>query len=133
MAKQERQVKNDLPKERITIFNDSSGKSVAHHYQGGNLLFGLVLIGGGTLLLLSTLDIIPWTAWQHVLQLWPLLIIFWGMQVIFSRNQFSIWLVNIIGAILIAFIILFVLHRTNPSLVSGLPTGLKEVFSIIGG
>lgn len=132
MAKKEKENKKNLPKERVTIFNDSSGKSVAQPYHQGSFLFGLLLIGAGILLLLSTLDIISWSAWQYTLQLWPLLVIFWGIQVIFSRNRISQLVINILGAVLIVFIVLFVLHQTNPTLVRGLPTELLDLFSIIG-
>jgi len=50
--------------------------------RGTSMLFPVILIGAGVLLLLAALDILPGLNWTAVLRLWPLLLIFIGLDII---------------------------------------------------
>jgi hypothetical protein len=47
-----------------------------------SMLFPVILIAAGVLLLLATLDMLPELHWEAALQLWPLLLIFIGLDII---------------------------------------------------
>ena len=47
-----------------------------------SMLVPVILIAAGVLLLLATLDLLPDLHWEAALQLWPLLLIFLGLEII---------------------------------------------------
>lgn len=50
--------------------------------RGISMLFPVILITAGVFLLLATLDKLPDLHWEAALQLWPLLLIFFGLDII---------------------------------------------------
>ena len=46
------------------------------------LLIPLVLVAAGVVLLLNTLGIVAWRAWDTIARLWPVLIIGFGVYVL---------------------------------------------------
>ncbi len=48
----------------------------------GGLLFPLLLIAMGTLFLLNNLGIVSWTVWRVIGQMWPVLLIAIGLDIL---------------------------------------------------
>ncbi len=126
--KEQKNKKSSLPKERVTIFGSSDDQS---GNKQSNTVYGLILIGVGVLFFLNTLDLVPWEVWGSLWKFWPLFLIFWGFQIIFSSNRATHWLVTIVGFILVGFVILFVIYQTNSSLLQSLPPEFDQIFSIM--
>lgn len=57
-------------------------------------LAGLFLLFLGTLLLLQSLDILPWAIWKTLWRFWPVLLIMTGLGVLLRR--FNGWLVSLL-------------------------------------
>ncbi len=64
-----------------------------------SLFWPLVLIGGGTLLLLSNMGYLPWQSWNVLWRLWPLLLVALGVDLLIGRR-------SLVGAIISALVIL---------------------------
>jgi hypothetical protein len=76
------------------------------------LFWGIIVLFAGILWLLSNLGLIPSSIWYQLWRLWPILIILWGVSILFSKSGVkSIWLsmvmVVIIAAAVSAFAFLF--------------------------
>jgi hypothetical protein len=55
---------------------------------------GVFLLFIGTVLLLQTLDILPWSLWNTLWRYWPVLLINAGLSLLFRR--FNVWLVSLV-------------------------------------
>ncbi len=67
-------------------------------------LFGpIILVGIGVILLLNTLAIVDWNIWRSLLNLWPILIIAAGLDILFGRRSALGSL--IVGIILMALVL----------------------------
>ena len=47
----------------------------------------IILIVLGVLLLLNTTGVVPWEAWESLWRFWPVLLILWGVGIIFGRGS----------------------------------------------
>lgn len=63
---------------------------------------GLVLILAGVILLLNTTGFLPWSVWNNVLSLWPIVLIALGVQVIFPKKKIPWFLMSLILILVIA-------------------------------
>lgn len=66
---------------------------------------GFLVVAIGTVLLLNQQGLIDWSIWSYIIQFWPVLLILWGIQLIFNRSRISLWLslVLIIGVLAVAY------------------------------
>jgi len=49
------------------------------------ILIPLILIAAGVLLLLNTLGVLPWDAWSEIWRFWPILVILFGLAVLWKN------------------------------------------------
>ncbi len=68
----------------VEIFGDSMGRH--HHRDSGSVVWGVMLLLGGCMLLLNTMNAVPWQVWDYIGHFWPILFIFMGLQVIFGNT-----------------------------------------------
>jgi predicted ferric reductase len=61
-----------------------------------------VVIFIGVVFLLNNLGILPWEAWRQIWRLWPILLILFGIEMIFGRSR---WAQIIIGILVILFLL----------------------------
>lgn len=47
----------------------------------------IILIVLGVLLLLNTTGVVPWEAWESLWRFWPVLLILWGVGIVFGRGS----------------------------------------------
>ena len=82
---------------------------------------GIFLLFIGTVLLLQSLDVIPWALWDTLWRFWPVLLIISGLSMLFGCYNF--WLVSLLLlALLFACLGLAIWQHENP-LPSGSNTG----------
>ncbi len=56
-------------------------------YQGESFVFPVVMLGAGTVFLLSNLGYLTGDAWRLLLQFWPILLIAFGLDLLLSRRS----------------------------------------------
>lgn len=56
-------------------------------YQGESFVFPVVMLGAGTVFLLSNLGYLAGDAWRLLLQFWPILLIAFGLDLLISRRS----------------------------------------------
>jgi hypothetical protein len=56
---------------------------IDRRYRG--VVMPLVFIVAGVLLLLNSLDVLPWGVWQGVARLWPILVIGFGANLLWQH------------------------------------------------
>jgi len=57
--------------------------------KSNKIISGLTLLLIGTILLANTLDILEWSVWSNIIKLWPLLLVSWGISLIFRGKNLS--------------------------------------------
>ncbi|GEM_PF-4877219 len=55
---------------------------------------GIFLLFIGTVLLLQTLDVLPWALWDTLWRFWPALLIITGLRILLRR--YNAWLVSLL-------------------------------------
>lgn len=78
-----------------------------------NIVGAFLIIGFGTILLLNNFGTLPWSIWEVIFRFWPVLLILWGLELVFSRNIICNLLVNIIGILLFFFILSYAVSLFN--------------------
>lgn len=81
----------------------------------GRLILGTLVLIAGVIFLLVNLKLIPGLKLEHVLDLWPLLVIFMGIRLLLGHRHFSTWLALLIVLIMVAITVaaLFLVTRTG--------------------
>ncbi|MDD5081985.1 MAG: DUF5668 domain-containing protein [Dehalococcoidales bacterium] len=57
-------------------------------------VWGIFLLFAGTVLLLQTLDILPWSLWNTLWRFWPVLIVIVGLSILLRQQ--NVWLVSLL-------------------------------------
>ena len=78
---------------------EEQGVSERRRRHGGGLVWPMILIGAGIVFLLNNLGILPWGVWQTIFQMWPLLLIAVGLDILIGRR--SAW-----GSLLVVMLLL---------------------------
>lgn len=65
----------------------------------------LILIFIGILFLLQNFGILPWSVWGFLWRFWPLLLIIWGLQIIFGRTPTSRVAISIVAILLMLLVL----------------------------
>jgi hypothetical protein len=94
------------------------------HYDGGNLLWGSLVLLAGVALLLNYLGILSWQFWNFILPFWPILLVLLGIRIIFGRNWVSSLIVFLVGLAILAAIIIYGLMQIHSPLTSYFPPDL---------
>jgi hypothetical protein len=80
----------------------------------GGLVGPLILIGLGVLFLLANLGVLNWNFWQIAIRLWPLLLIAFGLDILFGRRSPWISLTIALVVLVIAGAAIWYLDPTGP-------------------
>jgi hypothetical protein len=67
-----------------------------------SLLGALIIIFVGIIFLLNNLGILPWEMWRQFWKFWPILLILFGIEMIFGRSR---WAQIIVGIVVILFLL----------------------------
>lgn len=96
----------------------------------GRMSFGMWLVLAGLLVLLTNLGWLEPTFWRALFELWPLLLILFGLHLVFSRT--FLWFVPVLGGLAIAGAV-FVFGADIPFLPWANPEQVTEQFEYAVG
>ena len=113
---------------KVTIFGEVFSEN--NHSGESDSTGGFFLIFIGFLLFLNTLEILPWTIWENLLTLWPILIILFGLNILLGKNLITRTLLNLINLVLFGSLLLFILKNFAPQLVTWLPEELTNYIQL---
>ena len=81
-----------------------------HHVPTG----GIFLVFLGIVLLLQSLDVMPWSIWNTLWRFWPVLLIITGLNILLRR--FNVWLVSLLLLVLLFVCLSLALWQQQPPL-----------------
>lgn len=82
--------------------------------RGPDLFWPIILIGAGVIFLLANLGVIPSNPWPVIWNLWPVILIVIGLDILFGRRSLLGGLVGaVLGLVLIAGLIVLLIARPN--------------------
>src|SRR5205807_1061054 len=81
------------------ILDQSPPGPPARRSSAGRYVFPLLLVAVGVILLLNNLGVIPWAIWVALGQLWPIVLILLGVELLVGRR--SAWLGTAIAVVVI--------------------------------
>lgn len=76
-------------------------RSPSQSHRPARSILAFLLIGSGAVLLLNNLGIVPWSIWPRLAQLWPVILILLGLELVLGRSSRAI-------AILITILVLVI-------------------------
>jgi hypothetical protein len=80
---------------------------------GANAFWAVVLVSIGIIFLLNNFGLVPWEVWANIWRFWPVVLILWGVQLVFGRNWFSNLLVAVLGLGLVLAILVVSVASVN--------------------
>ena len=129
MARENREEKKAKKEElreespRVHVFGDEYGPR-KRHFHSGNITWGVLILFAGIVLLLNSLNIVPWQFWNYVWMFWPALFVLIGIHVILGNNIVSRFVTLVIAVIIFIFIILYGLLQVHSPLIQFIPKDL---------
>ncbi len=87
---------------------------------GGSVILPLLLIFAGVVLLLNTTGILPWSAWERIWPLWPVVLILIGLDMMVGRRSAALRL--LLGLVILALLAgggLYLVVTTEPARPAG--------------
>ena len=110
--------------EKIVVFGEEVTDSNERNESG--VVFGVLLLLSGTVLLLNSVGLVPWDAWQDLTKFWPLLLILGGLQIILGKNPFSRFLTLVLSLGVLSTAVIYVLQNRSPEVLKYIPRQLIE-------
>ena len=107
-----------------------------HNRPDSSLFSPIVLIAIGVFWLLSNFGILPSIDWGKILRLWPLLLIFWGLNLIFrsAPKPFSALLSALLGVIAVGLFVTIIFFSDTipilPATVGDAPVVINEAIAV---
>jgi len=87
---------------------------------GGSIVGPVILIGAGIVFLLNNLDVLPWSIWNQVWRLWPIVLIAIGLDLIIGRRNTALSLIIVL--LLVGAGVAFLLYNDGFAPVGNLAT-----------
>lgn len=75
-----------------------------------------ILIALGIIFLLTNFDFVSWELFSELWRFWPLLLVFWGLQLLAGSNKISKLIITLLGLLILTYTILFSVYLTNPAM-----------------
>ena len=96
----------------------------------GGLVGPVILIGLGVVFLLNNLGILPWSVWEVILRLWPILLVAAGLDLLLGRR--SIW-GSLLALVLTAAVLAAVLWLVGAGVIRGQAVAAEEITQSLDG
>lgn len=89
----------------------------------------LILIGG--LLLLANFDLVSWSVFAELWRFWPLILVFWGLQLVFGRNRPGRVVVSLVALVTTIYLALLLIVSASPMFRDWLGTDAMRYFPVM--
>lgn len=73
--------------------------------RGGSPFWAILFISLGVVFLLNNFDVLSWDVWASIWRLWPLILVIWGLEIVFGRSSIGKFIVAIIVLALLAYLL----------------------------
>jgi hypothetical protein len=113
----------------VTVFGELLSEEKKQK-QENDPVFGFLLVFAGVILLLNSLEIVPWTIWAAMLKFWPILVILVGLKILLGKSILAQAIINIINFVVFASLLLFLLLEFAPQLIAWLPADFINYLKI---
>lgn len=100
-------------------------------HEHGSIFGALLIIGLGTILLLNNFNILPWGIWQVIWRFWPVILIVWGMEMVFGKGIVGNLIVTIISISITFFILSYAVSLFNPAYNNLMQKNFPSIWSFI--
>jgi hypothetical protein len=114
--------KNELIDSKYTPPEKNSAEFHPDDKSKNNMFGAIILIILGAIFLLNNFGILPWSIWRDLWRIWPLFLIFWGFQLIFSNSKTARVILWTIIILICSYFFLSIAASTNPSIKNYLPS-----------
>jgi type IV secretory pathway VirB2 component (pilin) len=81
-----------------------------YRQHGGGWVFGLLVIFIGAVFLFNNLGLLSWNIWNELWKFWPVLLILWGLKMLFGRSAFARFIFIMIGLFILVGMFTYVLY-----------------------
>ena len=105
-----------------TVAMDTKDK---HRHRGAPIVGPVILIGAGTVFLLNNLDVLPWSVWNQLWRLWPLILIAIGLDLLVGRR--NTWLSLLLVLLIVGFGVAFLANNGNLQPLGGVTTSTLSI------
>ncbi len=103
-----------------TISEDKADQMAAQSQQDqdwpNKVFWAALCIGGGLLLVAINLGYLPWPDWMYLWRLWPILLIFVGINIFLDKKQIGKWTMTVLSLVLIFGALLYGMLMTDAQL-----------------
>jgi hypothetical protein len=98
---------------KVTVFGEEITTSDKSSRSTGDVVWGMLLILGGSLLLLNFAGALPWEFWDHIWRFWPLLIVLAGLNILLGDNIVSKTVISLVVFLMLIFVVSTALWKLN--------------------
>jgi hypothetical protein len=85
-------------------------KKVNNH---SNIIIGIVLVFLGLIFLANSFQVIHWSIWESLFRFWPLILIFFGLDILLKKSSLW-WIIPVILVFVMIGLILYSTHNIKP-------------------
>jgi hypothetical protein len=104
------------------------GRFHFRHHRRGSLTWGLFFILIGILFLLANFGALPPVVWSQLGRLWPVLIVFIGLDTLLGHSEISDIISSLISIAIFLTILGVILFKFSPQTINFLPAGILNYF-----
>ena len=101
-----------------------------HHHDDGGGVMGAIFIFVGVVLLLNVAGVLSWGIWNQIQNFWPILIILFGVGIVFGHDYFGRFVSGTISLIIILGLLLFILTTPFPHILDHMPTVVVDFVNL---
>ena len=96
------------------------------------MIGALTLILLGALLLLANFDLVSWSVFAELWRFWPLILVLWGLQLIFGRSRSGRFAVGVVAMIGVVYLALSLIVAASPRFQNWLGEDAVNLFPMAG-
>ena len=101
-----------------------------HHDDDGGGVMGAIFIFAGVILLLNVANVLPWGIWNNIQNFWPILIILFGVGILFGHGYLGRFVSGVLSFAIIAGLLLFILQGPFPHILDKMPDVIVDFVNL---